>query len=33
MNILISAVGTLLLSGIITYIAVRLYQGERIITG
>jgi sodium transport system permease protein len=33
MNILISAVATILLSGIITYIAVRLYQGERIITG
>jgi sodium transport system permease protein len=33
MNILISSVLTVLLSVIITYIAVKLYQGERIITG
>ena len=33
MNILISAVVTILLSGIITFIAIKLYQGERIITG
>ncbi len=33
MNILVSAVLTLLLSVVITFLAVRLYQGERIITG
>ncbi len=33
MNIFISTVVTILLSSIITYIAIRLYQGERIITG
>jgi sodium transport system permease protein len=33
MNILVSAAVTILLSAIITYIAIRLYQGERIITG
>jgi sodium transport system permease protein len=33
MNILVSAAVTILLSIIITFIAIRLYQGERIITG
>jgi hypothetical protein len=33
MNIIISAVLTILLSVVVTYIAVKLYEGERIISG
>jgi hypothetical protein len=33
MNILISAAVTLLLSVVVTYIAIKLYEGERIIKG
>jgi hypothetical protein len=33
MNIVVSAVLTILLSVVITYIAIKLYEGERIVAG